>query len=547
MPSIRHLQFGGLRPAAGRKLLPPPYAEVAHNAELRNGELCPYDEPRVVTVCDQSHIYLMPESGEIKCADGCIVPFYDAVCGGTPAAAIFLPGRAASRCLPDGSEAPLVPPMPTTAPVATVVDDVQPTDENGPDARVYVYTWVNQFGYESPPSPASNLVSGSYLNTYQLTLEAPPAEVVCVRIYRMVSAQDNNYEQETVATAFQLVREIDPAGSFFDDVMQVDMEMGELLTIDNCPPPDMDCVYEIEAGYLVGWSGREVYFSERGEPHNWPDRYRFTLAHDVVGGAVAHNSVYLGTTGTPYRIDVAQPGGDSDVAQFNVYRYRQHAPLAAADAITCTDFGAAMSSRGGVWRLGPDRAELTTRGRIDEDVWDEQYAPTLLVWHNSRLFGHGGPAGGFVLGWHGGENALDIGDLVTIDWNPSRAHAGTDGKLYYLEGGVVYEWDAGDDPMTYTWKSGTTRTPGDMSWSAMKIVGDFTGGREVTVRVTNDECGLYDTQVVTESTIYRVPCHPKGVHWQIEIEGNACICEAHLATSKNELTERGTGGENAPI
>ena len=540
MPSIRHLQFGGLRPAVSDKLLHAPYATVAHNAQLTDGELCPFREPLRVSDC-QGELYLVPDTDELICADRCMTPFYDTVCGGAVAMAFLLPGpERLGRRLPDGSVAPLVPPAPADPPLVTQITPGTVTDENGPESRVYTYTWVNQFGYESPPAPPTPALPGAFDATYEVLMGPPPPEVVCVRLYRMTNAQDNDYGQEQVATSFQLVRELDPTTVFLDSVLQRDMELGELLTADNCGPPEMDCVLETEAGYLVGWRGREVYFSERGEPHNWPMSYRLTLQHPVVGGAVLQNAVFLGTTGTPFRIDVAPPQGEVDTMQFNVHRYKDRAPLRYPKAITCTDTGVAMSSIGGVWHLdGTPKARLATRSRVAERDWDARFDPRVLVWHQGRLYGAGGPIGGFVLGWQGGADQLDIGDLVTIDWAPDTVHSGHDGVLYYTSGGATYAWGQGPDPMTYTWRSAVTRTPGEMHWAAVKVQGAFEVGQDVTVTIANLECGEYDVETVDESTIYRVPCHPKGVHWTIELEGTACVCEVHLATSKQELTEQG--------
>lgn len=543
MPSIRYLQFGGLRPAVSSKSLPLPYAVQAHNAELRNGELCPFLAPRDRGACTSSNVHLLPALGELACWDACIVPYYD-ICGGEPAVALFPPGVAPLRLLPGGSAVPLVPPAPVIPPALTQISAGVVTHRNSPEDRAYVYTWVNRFGYESQPSPPAAAPLAAYDAVYSLALEVPPPEVVCVRVYRVVRTDANSLAEKQTVTTFQLVREIDPAAVFIDDVIQRDMEFGEMLSLDACPPVPMDCVMELEAGYLVGFTGRTVRFSERGEPHNWPERYVFTLPWPVVGMAVHGDTVFVGTTGRPHALTLTPPSGDIDAAAIRVTDFKVNAPLKHRLAITTTDTGAAMASTGGMWYLGPNGARLVTRQRVDERVWDEQWDPHLVVWHQGRLFGSSAQMGGFIMGWQTAEE-LDIGDLVTIDWDPVFAHAGANGRLYYIEGGRLWEWAGGADPMTYVWRSGTTRTPGEMHWAAMKLEGDFSGGRTVRVRILNLRDGVYHDEVRTEPGIFRVACHPRGVQWALELTGTACICEAHLATSKTELVEQGTGGNNA--
>ncbi|MFV0512499.1 MAG: hypothetical protein ACK5MY_02515 [Jhaorihella sp.] len=540
MPSIRILQFGGIRPAVEPRLLPLPNAQVAHNTELRRGDLCPYEVPVDVGECDASHIFLasvFENSPQLMCEAGCMVQPYRS-CLSEHEVAVFYPDRAPEVIDEDGSR-PLLPPAPPTAPVPTLVADGPVKELTGVDARFYLVTWVNEDGVESRPSPPSEVISVRDGAVVDLALPPPPPGTLYMRVYRNDSPADSGMDEGSVESTPQLISEVAPQATFRDNRRLMDMEQGGLTTLDNCDPPPLECVAETEAGYLVGFNGGEVAFSEIGEPHNWPERYRFTLPYDIVGIAVHQNDVYVGTTGHPYRISIAQPDGEDIFMQYDITRYDDFFPLLHQEAITATDAGAAMATIGGVATLSRQGAVLATRDRIDEDIWDDEIAPTMLEWQHGRLFGYGGPIGGFILGWQGASN-LDIGDLVTIDWQPDTIHAGYDGKMYYVQDGSARTWDEGKVNLPYRWVSRIYRAQGWMKWAAAKVVGDHDAANPVTFRLYSEN-GLYWEQQVVNNKPFRLPCGPRGIEWWVELEGTTCVREAHVATSKMELTEIGGG------
>lgn len=545
MPSIRILQFGGIRPAVEPRLLPLQYSQVAFNTELRRGSLCSYRQPSRIRGTSDDSLLLPPSSvngGQVMSeTDACLAPAYRHCSGSDDVAIFFRDGRPPVIVEADGDRHPLVPIAPTQAAVATVVSQGGGSDYIGPDARTYTYTWVMEDGTESRPAPASAPVTVYEPATVELQLQPPPARAIAVRIYRTDSpietmhGSDDNLPRPT----FQLVRDVEPAvASWTDSVRMRAVENGGLVTADHCDPVDMDCVQQTEAGYLVGFNGQTVRFSEIGEPHNWPGRYIVELPFRVVGIAVHQDSVYVGTTGHPFRIDISQPQGDEEFMRWTVHRYDAQLPLEHRGAITATDTGAAMATIGGIAHL--DRqpvARLRTRNRVDEDVWDDEVAPTHLVWHHERLFGWGGPIGGFVFGWQGSDN-LDIGDFVTIDFSPVTAHAGADGRLYFIDDGAIWTWDTGADPLPYRWRSRIYRAHGWMKWAAAKVVGDQTAGAPVTFRLYGDGV-LYWEREVANDRPFRLPCGHRAIEWEIELEGSTCVREVHVATSIQELTESG--------
>jgi hypothetical protein len=137
------------------------------------------------------------------------------------------------------------------------------------------------------------------------------------------------------------------------------------------------------------------------------------------------------------------------------------------------------------------------------------------------------------------EGGLDLGDLVTVDWDPVAAHMGRDGTMYYLDAaGQVAMWEQGLDPATYRWRSKTYRCPELCTWAAGKVSADY--GPPITLRIFKDR-KLVHTRQITSSRPFRLPPMGRGIYWSYEIEGTTPVHEIHLATSVMELAEP-TGG-----
>lgn len=543
MGSIRILQFGGIRPAVEERLLPLQKAQVAHNTELRRGNLCAYEVPSPLGSCAGDAVFLAPffDDGEkLFCEQHASIMAAYRQCRGTDEVLIFFrDGRPPVVVDQDGERSDLLPIAPTVAPTYTVVSDGAEFDYTGPDQRVYTYTWVHADGVESRPAPPSKSVQVRDGAKVRLTFPAAPTGVVGLRIYRNDSPLQAAYGDDDKAgrSVFQLLVDIDPVTTFLDDLRLKEAEFGGLMTTDNCDPPDMEQVMSTEDGYLVGFTGRNFLFSEVGEPHNWPMRYRFEIPHKIIGMAVWQNSVFLGTTGNPYRIDIAQPEGDEEFMRYRITRYDDNLPLKHRDAITATDAGAAMATKGGMASLDAQGARIATRERIDEEIWDSDWETDILAWTGGRLYGHRTDGVGYILGWQGAES-LDIGDLVTVDWNPIAVHAAPDGKVYYIQDGKIWSWDTGSKEMSYRWRSRIYRADGWMKWAAAKVVGAQGVTTPVTFRLYGDGQLYYERSVV-DVRPFRLPAGPRRIEWEIEVEGAVCIREIHVATSMTELTESG--------
>jgi hypothetical protein len=567
--------FGGIKPAVHDLNTQPQQAQRAHNTPLRDTQLKSFRTPLASTASrhfgDASAVkslHMFPDSD--TCCSTKPVTFDRDVsvvhspdpggCHGFEGVVIFpcdgTPPYRYFRC--EDETYPLVVPQPVRTPRVTLLDagtlkDAPANENKMPDERSYTYTWVDRFGVESPPAPPSASTLTWDDQVFRVDqFDTAPANAACIRIYRSVSpfTADVNAGLDLDAS-FQLVEEVavtggSPVPAYTDLRRLRDMELGTLLTYDNCPPPVMDQVVTTEMGYAVGFHKNRLFISERYEPHNFPERYRFTLPDRIVGLAAHYDTVFIGTTGRPYRTNVspAAASGSRDGVNADMIAepvpYTENYPCLSRWTMVSTNFGAMYGSHKGMVALAANgNAVLSTRDRVDEDDW-VNFMPNIGAWHNGKYYGSRSPVGvSFVMDVPDtSEGALDIGDFVTIDWHPTAVHSGPDGQLWYLEdvngAPAVHVWDAGPGVMSYEWVSKTFRQPGLMQFSAAKVVGSY--GPPVVLTIYADG-RIFDEVTVENNRPFRLRRNGRAINWSFRLQGSTVVNEVHIATSMTELAE----------
>lgn len=572
--------FAGLKPAIETKNVRGQFGQIAHNTRLTDTSIRPFRAPMQVVadyhIGDTDEIVQVHEFRSSNCCrvvtfDKCVSIIEDmqspGSCPGFDYAVVF-PRPCGSSCPPaywldkcTGDTWPLVIDAPIKTPLPTLTQSGEMRDAvcggegcnpyRGPDERAYTYTWVDHFGVESAPAAPSRPVLAFDDETWTITnFSAPPVGARCLRIYRTGSffEDDGENPEVTFASSFQLVEELalvlDSAGiplpvpSYVDNSRACDMTYGTLLTEQNCPPPCMCEVVTTESGYVVGFSGDQVYMSERHEPWNFPEKYRVTLPAKIVGIAAFFDFVFVGTVGKPYRINTAfaARGNEAD-ATIDPAPYEENYPCLSSDSMVTTAFGAIYASHQGLVGLAPSGpAELISRGRISETDFYAKWAPNVATYRNGKYFGARSPAGGgFIFDVvDKPEGALDFGDLVTIDWHPSQATTSQSGRLLYIEDGAAWGWDEGTEPMTYRWRSKRMHFEGWRHLSAVKLCAEF--GPPITVRFYGDG-RLLDEFDIEDEYPHRIRRAGRAIKFEVEVEGTTPLIALDAAQSITELIE----------
>lgn len=151
----------------------------------------------------------------------------------------------------------------------------------------YTIAWVRSIAgweHESVPSePVGITLEGEGV---RITMnETPPSGVSSWRIYRL------SLTNTEVTTAFQLVEELDiNVTTYLDKKDNVELgdalassyrsDNGSLVTA-GVPDEEFEGMAGPFNGFFVGWSGRDLYLSEPGNPAWWPGSYVTQANYDI--------------------------------------------------------------------------------------------------------------------------------------------------------------------------------------------------------------------------------------------------------------------------
>ena len=402
-------------------------------------------------------------------------------------------------------------------------------------ARVYTYTFVNNFGEEGPPADPSQI---SFTNDDECTLltnfagtPTGPYLIEKVRIYRSLTTALGQ-------ATFLLVDEVPfPVIEPYQDC-KPDTELGEALVSETWfePPAELKGITAMANGILAGFIGNTLYFSEPYQGHAWPEDYQRAVDHPIVGLAAAGNMLYVMTEGYPY----TAVGNHPDVISLNKLERAQ--ACISSRSIVDMGAGAIYASSSGLVFLTASGARLITMGVFDRRAWS-QIAPTNLhgYFYKDKYFGFYDATGvtppppdvplegGFIFD-------PEQKDVVFVDTTADSAFFDpVDGFLHIAEKLTTenqrFAWD-GDrgNKLVQRWRSRETETRRT----------NFTAARvsalayPVTFRLLVDDVVKLDYAVQNKRP-FRLPSEFTSRDWVVEVEGTEEIEAIFFADTMEEL------------
>jgi hypothetical protein len=352
-------------------------------------------------------------------------------------------------------------PTPTNAPTVTPVDTTY-SDQT----RAYVYTFVSEFGEEGPPSPPTIATGdeGQWDITGMDTVvpDAGFRNITQKKIYRTVPGE--------TSTAFFYVATVDVAVSSYNDT-----ETDNIVAANNLlestewiePPTDLEGFVVMPNGYLIGWVGRRIVFSEPYRPHAWPASYELSTEFPVVGMVVYGSSVIIGTTSRPYFGEGLSP------AAFTLRKFDAVEPCLSRRGMVATVAGAYYPSLNGLVLADSSGTRIVTQDILTKEEWatynpSQIYAAALglqYIAFNSETFG-------FIF------NPTEPSTkLVELDRFTDVVGIETDaysGDVLLLDGTRAWTWDPETSERLYwQWRSKIYQTPKPVNFGAVKIMADF--------------------------------------------------------------------------
>lgn len=424
--------FGGEIPKLDPRVLPDNMAQHAYNCRLEDGRLVPLRLPFKTAAVAANTQTIYQHANEWLAWD---TPVHAAP-GPVADDRLYYTGDGAPKMRVAGTVYPLALPAPSAAPAVALTGTATSSNIT---SRVYVITYVTQFDEESGPSPATSVLDWKPGQTVNFSaFPAAPAGrgINRIRIYRsMVSDSTAQY---------YFVDEISSGATSYND-SKLDYQLNEALpTLGWKPPPDgLQGLVAMPGGFMAGYVGRRVYFSEPWHPHAWPEKYSIALDYPVVALGVTDSTLVVGTTGKPYSLDGSAPD--------NIDPRLHNMALPCTNAKTMVTVGnyVIYASLDGLVAVSPGGAPsvITSGNLIAREAW-KQYLPASLVagrygeryiMSYEKKDKRGNNQTGTLLLDLSGEQPF----ITRTDTRASAYYQNTEtGRLYYVLDAAIHEFDS---------------------------------------------------------------------------------------------------------
>jgi hypothetical protein len=478
--ALRFEDFQGLIPRRSSRLLPPMAATTARNMKLIQGEARGFRALRQAADFTSEYftvrrafripragydddLWLTFDSRDVDVVRSTIVnDSYDRYYwagDGTPKY------NTLQRII-DGEDAfTLGIPQPDTAPTVT-------PPGAGDSTRAYLYTFVSAYGEEGPPSDPT-LATGDAGTWTIANLDTTPVDgatknITKKRIYRTVVGNNS--------ALYFFVAEVDLATTSYDDSITDDVvALNDPVQSTSWvgPPADLEGFVVMPNGYLVGWVGRRLVFSEPYRPHAWPAEYELSTEFEIVGLAVWGNTLFIGTTSNPYIGQGVTPAAFTNTKMDTVE------PCMSRRSIVATVAGVYYASINGLVLANSNGTVQITKDLVTKEEW-KRYTPEgiFAAQYGLQYIAFCSDSFGFVF-----DPTEEKAKLVELDRFSNVEGIEADrynGTVYVIKQDRAWEWDPENSERLYwRWKSKVFHLPNFVNFGAAKIKFD-SGDNDVT-------------------------------------------------------------------
>jgi hypothetical protein len=386
MPVIALSRFSGEQPRLVPRLLPPSGAQSAVNVRLTDGALTPVRAMTNVgsvagagygTIYKHGATWLGWASGSVRIAEGPVAQDR-----------IYYTGDGAPKMrIASGTVYPLAVPRPADAPTATIVGTATGADKV---SRVYVYTFVTEFGEESepsPPSPAVTWIAGQTVTVSGISAAPSGRAITKQRFYRTQTGRSGTY--------LYFIAERDESDLDFDDDIAADDFQETLPSANwNAPVDSLAGLVSLPNGMMAAFSGKDIYFCEPWRPHAWPEQYVLTTDSAIVALGAIGNTLVVMTEAQPYIVMGSHP------SSMQMVKTEINLPCINARGVADLGFAIVYPSHEGLVAVRADGGASIASGEIfTRDEW-LKYSPATMI---------GSQISGVYVGFYSATN--EIGEM----------------------------------------------------------------------------------------------------------------------------------------
>lgn len=350
------------------------------------------------------------------------------------------------------------------------------------DTRAYVYTFVSGYGEEGPPSPPT-LATGDpgtwAITGFDTTVpDASNRNITTVRIYHTVAS--------ATGTEFFFVADISlGTTSYNDNASDASVANNNPLpSLTWLPPPtNLLGVVAHPGGFLVGFSGRDLYMSEPFQPHAWPVQYVKTCQTEIVGIAIYGNTILVTTTSHPYFGEGMSP------LNITLEKLDSIDPCVSRRSIAATLAGIYYASPQGIVVFNGTNTQLASYQLFTREEWQDFFSPTTVyaVPYGLQYIAFDTSDAGFIF-----SPSETLAPLTTLDRFSHVVAVQQDaytGDVYLISNNQALLWDPPQSlPYYYTWISKQFDLPNPVNFGAARL--KFAAN---PVQISEDQLTAYTT------------------------------------------------------
>ncbi|MBD5584549.1 MAG: hypothetical protein HDQ88_05660 [Clostridia bacterium] len=547
--------FGGIMPRLAEHKLAPNQATMAHDVKLRNGQLEAWREPKLFGEAVQ-------DARSFHISGCCLVSWHDRVSVADLSpdwGRFYMVGSDGNlrsvvidcECRPSTTLVGV--PVPVTQPVASANEQCS----READARAYVYTYVNEWGEESAPSPASNIVrvdDGSVVSVRINDAVPMGYGIIGRHLYRASTGfRPADGKVQKPLTEYLFVASIPvEQRTFTDNIKGIYLGAALETQYDRQPPNPLSGIVSIgDQVRLAGFHQNRVYFSEQFQPHNWPAKYDLTLDHNIVNMGCLDQKLFVTTNGIPYVIDVSSCDDTKCTPVTSLEAPLPDIGCKYAHSGITTPHGFIYSSPVGLVLLQPDgRWHIVTAKWFGKDEWQKLMPDTVrLTYWEGYLFIVTDMAS-FLLNLNGQPYGdMEGAELSTISDAPIDMLSTPAGGMFFLEDDKVYVWDAGASYRPFIWRSRPlTSGPDAAGQGRLESQNPARGaywwptsvkiGTKMTRFILIGSHGnvLHDRSVFSEQPV-RLPRAGRHMWYKVELRGTEVVEFLDMGTSNMSVNQ----------
>jgi len=375
-------------------------------------------------------------------------------------------------------------PAPTTAPTVALAGAAG----SNPEAAAYVYTFVNDWGEESAPSPPSSVITVTDTESVDITDmdQAITGNYVGVGKWRLYRIASGNTGADYLFLAEVTINASTPQ---YNDVI-LTANLGEVLPTEgwDLPPDGLKGLTSMSNGVVAGFIDNTVYFCEPFLPYTYPHltsgkKYTLSTDYPIVGLGYFGISLVVCTEAETYLITGYHP--DSMSMEKLPYKHA----CVSKRGIVAVEGGVIFPAPDGLFYIGAGGGKLITEDYYTRKEW-QILTPQLMIgeFHDNRYIFQSVSQRGFFM-YQPKERELIV---VAGDYTAFYVDPQTD-TFYNLVNDLgtnkIYTFNTAGTRRSFRWKSKVFYLNGDQTMTAARIIGDF------EVALTAEELALLEEEI----------------------------------------------------